>query len=366
MTDVPFPSPKPGLVVHDADGAFNAETPPHLLDDPITPAGRLFVRNNGHWPEIALADPDDWELVIDGEVECPLRLTRRELKARFETVRLVTVLECAGNGRHMLEPPTDGVPWGLGAVGCLEFEGVRMADVLAAAGLRPTAVYLGHCSPDRNLKGTGDALSRGLPLAKGLAPETLVAFSMNGQDLPFAHGGPLRVVAPGFPGSAWQKWLSRLWVRDREHDGARMTGLDYRLPRRPVGPGETPDPADFAVIEDMPVRSLITTLNPAEPVRAGVPLRIGGWAYAGATAVTGVEVSVDGGATWRPARLSPPSSRWAWARFEADWTPPAPGPVTILARASDARGRIQPLTPDNWNPKGYCCNACHRVTVRVG
>ena len=356
---------KPGLVFHEADGAYNAETPPHLLDDPITPVERLFVRNNGQWPKIDVDDPDDWVLTVDGEVERPLRLTRRALKAQFGTVRLVTVMECAGNGRDMLEPETDGVPWGLGAVGCLEFEGVRLADLLAAAGLRETAAYLGHCSPDRNLKGTGDALSRGLPLGKAQAPETLIAFTINGEDLPLAHGGPLRVVAPGFPGSAWQKWLSRLWVRDREHDGARMTGLDYRLPRRPVGPGETPDPADFAVIEDMPVRSLITTLRPGEPARTGQALRIGGWAYAGASAVTSVDISTDGGTHWSPARLSPPASQWAWARFEAQFTPEAAGRATILARASDARGHVQLVTPDNWNPKGYCCNACHRVDLTV-
>ena len=247
---------KPGLITHE-DPSYNAEPPSHWLDEELTPVERLFVRNNGSLDGVDLSSAS-WRLVVDGEVERPLSLTPAELERDFPLASVTTVLECAGNGRSFYRHKTDGLPWGLGAVGCLRFEGVRLADLLARAGLKSSAVYAGHESPDRTAAGK-PALSRGLPIAKALAPETLVAFRVNGVPLPALHGGPLRIVAPGYPGSAWQKWLSRIWVRDREHDGARMTGLDYRLPRRPLTPGETPDPADFAVITGMPPRALITS-----------------------------------------------------------------------------------------------------------
>lgn len=350
---------KPGLIIHEG-GPYNVETPPHLLDDPITPVERFFVRNNGDWPA---ADPATWRLVVDGFVERPLSLSLDELRARFETVTVTAVLECAGNGRSFLAPEVEGVPWGYGAVGCARFTGVRMRDVLHAAGPRPEAVYTAHHSPDRTDTGKV-ALSRGLPLAKALAPETLIAFGMNGAPLPLAHGGPLRVVAPGFPGSAWQKWLARLELRDREHDGPKMTGLDYRLPTAPIRPGETPDPAIFAVIEDMPVKALVT--HPAEgaTARRDAPLEIRGFAWAGHTPVDRVHVSTDGGITWSAAAIEPAEGPFAWRRFRFTWTPDQPGPATVIARAVDAAGRVQPLD-QTWNPRGYCNNGCQRVGVTV-
>ncbi len=350
---------KPGLVTHE-DPAYNAEPPVHGLDAPLTPLSRLFVRNNGAIQDIDLA-PERWRLTIDGEVERPFVLTAAELERAFPIARVTSVLECAGNGRSLYADKTDGLPWGLGAVGCLVFEGVRLADILARARVKPSAVYLGHESPDRTAAGK-PALSRGLPIAKALAPETLVAFRVNGEPLPALHGGPLRIVAPGFPGSAWQKWLTRIWVRDREHDGARMTGLDYRLPRRPVRPGETPDPADFAVIEGMPPRALITSHPAGSIVAAGAETLLGGWAWGHGRAVASVGVSLDGGDRWIEAALAPePDERFAWRRFEARIMAPA-GSFTILARATLADGETQPLEA-MWNPKGYCNNACQRLPL---
>ncbi len=351
---------KPGLIAHEG-GPYNAETPVHWLDEPITPVERFFVRNNGDCPD---ADPATWRLAVDGFVERTLSLSVDDLARDFETVTITSVLECAGNGRSTLDPDVEGVPWGLGAVGCARFTGVRMRDVLAAAGVKPQAVYTAHHSPDRTESGK-PALSRGLPRWKALAPETLIAFAMNGAPLPLAHGGPLRVVAPGFPGSAWQKWLARLELRDREHDGAKMTGLDYRLPTVPVRPGATPDPATFAVIEDMPVKALVT--HPAEGASLAIdaPCEIRGFAWSGHTPVERVHVSTDGGVTWAAASLEAGEGPFAWRRFRFPWIPDRPGLVTLLARAADAAGRVQPLD-QSWNPRGYCNNGCQRVTVAVG
>ncbi|MBP0492572.1 sulfite oxidase [Pararoseomonas indoligenes] len=344
------------------DEALNAETPLALLDAPITPVSRFFVRNNG-----ALPSPETragWTLAVDGAVERPMALSIEDLRTRFEVVSLTSVLECAGNSRHGFKQPVDGLSWAEGAVGCARWTGVRLRDVLHAAGIRPEAVYTAHFSPDRAVGGEGDALSRGLPLWKALAPETLLAFAMNDAPLTFLHGAPLRIVAPGFPGSAWQKWLSRIALRDRVHDGAKMTGYDYRLPSRPVAPGEWPPPEEMAVIEDMPVKSHI--LSPAEgtALRRGQPATVRGHAWSGHVPLAAVDVSTDGGANWQPAGLGQQEGAFGWAPFTLNWMPERAGECRILARARDARGRAQPIDPP-WNPKGYANNACHAVTVTV-
>ncbi len=356
---------KPGLVVH-SDAALNAETPLRLLDAALTPVAAFFVRNNGALP----APPTgEWRLAIDGEVERPLTLDLAELQAQFPVVRVTAVLECAGNGRAGFRAPTDGLQWSLGAVGCAEWTGVRMADVLRAAGVRPGAQYVAHHSPDLATQGPpGPAISRGLPLAKALAPETLLAFEMNGAPLTLLHGAPLRVVAPGFPGSAWQKWLTRLEVRDREHDGMKMNGTDYRLPRVPLEPGKPWGDTPFDVITDMPVRAMITSPLAGFALGPGDPLAVRGFAWGGHVPPARVEVSADGGASWTAAELEsgPEGMAFAWRRFAAELPSPAPGQVQLMARATDQLGRSQPLDSAPWNPRGYCNNGVQVVVGEVG
>ena len=356
---------KPGLHVHE-DPALNAEPPIALLADLITPADAFFVRNNGDVP--ALPPDGDWTLTIDGEVERPARWTLDALRARFETVTLTAVLECAGNGRSQFFPATDGLPWRLGAVGCARWTGVRLADVLSEAGVRETAVYTGHHAPDRMIADPSrPALSRGLPIAKAMAPETLIAFAMNGEPLPRLHGGPLRIVAPGFPGSAWQKWLDRIELCAKEHDGEKMGGTNYRLPTAPVAPGEPLDPSRFAVITDMPVKSLITAPLEGFTVTCGETLTVTGFGWSGAVPLAGVRVSSDGGVSWHEAALEESEGPFAWRRFRAEFVVEREGALSVLAQARDAEGHVQPLEIV-WNPRGYCNNQVHRVggTARAG
>ena len=187
---------------------------------------------------------------------------------------------------------------------------------------------------------------------------------MNDEPLPYLHGGPLRIVAPGFPGSAWQKWLARIAVRDREHDGEKMTGTNYRLPREPVRPGDAIDPARFTVITDIPVKALITAPLAGFAASPG-ELAVRGVAWSGHIPVASVAVSADGGASWREARLEAGADRFAWRRFTALVEASAFGPVTIMARATDAKGGAQPLDGAPWNPRGYCNNAVHRVVGTI-
>ena len=350
---------KPGLYVHDEE-ALNAEPALDLLAEPITPIDAFFIRNNGDLPETGPAEA--WRLTIDGEVERPLVWSIAELRQRFEIVTVTAVLECAGNGRSQFSPATDGLPWRLGAVGCARWTGVRLKDVLQASGVKAGAVYTAHYAPDRNLSDPSrSALSRGLPIAKALAAETLIAFAMNDEPLPPLHGGPLRIVAPGFPGSAWQKWLDRISLRDVEHDGEKMRGTDYRMPQTPVKPGEAIDPARFSVITDMPVKSLITAPAHGFSVAVGSILVVEGFAWSGAIPLAGLRASCNGGASWLEAELEEGEGPFAWRRFRLGFTIEQAGPLSIVTQARDVEGNVQPFeTP--WNPRGYCNNQMQRVS----
>ncbi|MBT8473595.1 MAG: molybdopterin-dependent oxidoreductase [Marinicaulis sp.] len=197
---------KPGLKLL-SDRPLNAETPPHLLDDEITPSARMFVRNNGLAPIVDEAARDAWRLTIDGEVETPLSVSLEDLKNNFETHSFRLQIECGGNGRRFMTPPARGNQWSFGAISCASWTGVRLRDVLQAAGLKQNAVYTGHEGADLHLSGDREKLplSRGVPIAKALEPHTLVAFAVNDGDIPLQNGYPLRLVAPGWPGSCSQK-----------------------------------------------------------------------------------------------------------------------------------------------------------------
>ncbi|WP_201862049.1 sulfite oxidase [Microvirga soli] len=345
-----------------------AETPEEFLDDETTPVARFFVRNNGLLPE-PVADADGWTFSIDGEVERPLHLTLADLKSRFPHKTFRMVLECGGNGRSFFEPKAEGNPWTHGGVGCAEWTGVSLGDVLREAGLKSSALFTGHFGADPDKTGSFEhqAMSRGVPIAKALEEHTLLVWAMNGETLPFIHGGPLRLVVPGWPGSLSQKWLKRIWVRDREHDGPGMTGLSYRLPVHPLAPGEDSKNVETRIIETMPVRSIVTA--PADGVRypAGTrALSVRGAAWAGDDAVARVEVTLDGGATWVEAAMTPPRNRYDWTRWQMSLPLSGDGFYEIFARATDSKGRAQPFRAANWNPNGYGCNVMHRVAVTVG
>ena len=346
------------------DRPINAETPAHLLDDDVTPSNRLFVRNNGGMPGQALAmDASGWTLTIDGEVDRPLTLTLDQLKSDFETVTRVLVLECGGNGRAFFNPGASGNQWTTGAIGCPEWTGVRMRDVLNAAGVKPSAVYTGHYGADPHLSGDPErvALSRGIPIGKALEEDSLIVWAMNGEDLPAIHGFPLRTIVPGYPGSASHKWLTRIWVRDREHDGQGMLGYSYRMPAYPVAPGTEVPTEDMVVMTTMPVKSLIT--SPATCAQlGGRSLSVRGHAWADGP-VASVHVSIDFGQTWREARLDPPPNPYAWQRFSADIELPQRGYYEVWSRATDMEGRTQPVTTPGWNPRGYGNNMVHRIAV---
>lgn len=351
-----------------SDRPLNAETPVTLLDAEITPTEHHFVRNNGHVPQRAeQKDLTGWHLTIDGEVQRPLRLTLEELKRKYPVHTRALVLECAGNGRAGFQPSASGNQWTLGGVGCALYTGALLKDVLKDAGVKSSAVYLGYIAEDPHLSRMPDkdAISRGVPMAKALDEHTMLVWEMNGEPLPALHGWPLRLICPGWPASTLGKWLTRLWIRDRVHDGAKMTGHSYRLPKYPIAPGTKVPAEDMEIIEEMPVKSVIT--NPASgmevPVKQVLALR--GQAWSGFGDVSAVHLSYDFGATWVKCELMKSRDKYAWQRWHARLELPEKGYYEIWARATDRTGKMQPMLVPGWNPSGYCNNAMHRIAIKA-
>ena len=358
---------KQGLIILN-DRPINAETPPHLLDDDVTPARHLFVRNNGLPPALTEVDAENWQLKIDGEA-CgePRSFTLKQLQGDFETHSYQLQLECGGNGRAEYYPPAKGNQWSTGAVGCPRWTGVRLRDVLAACNIRENAVYIGYQGADRHLSGDPDkvVISRGVPLHKAMQAESLIAWEMNGGPIPALHGFPLRLVCGGWPGSVSGKWLHRLMIRDQVHDGAKMMGKSYRVPCRSVAPGTDVADEDMCIIESMPVKSLVTYPKSGICQQRDERLTVRGHAWAGDLEVTRMQVSIDFGMTWQAASLQAPVNRLAWQRWQTEVRFPEVGYYEVWARAQDSSGRSQPMIVPGWNPKGYLNNACHRIAVQV-
>jgi DMSO/TMAO reductase YedYZ molybdopterin-dependent catalytic subunit len=347
------------------DKPVNAETPPHLLDDDVTPIEHYFIRNNGVPPENTSAD--GWTLTVDGEVNEALELSIPDLADRFEVVTLRLQHECGGNGRAGFNPPASGNQWTTGAIGNAEWTGVRMRDVLNAAGVKDSAIYTAHYGADTHLSGDPAKvpISRGVPIWKAMDPHTLIVWQMNGQDIHPMNGAPLRILCPGWPGSTSQKWLTRIQLRDVVHDGTKMTAPSYSVPYHSVQPGADVAKEDFKIIESMPVKSLITYPMSGHTVPTGHrKLRVRGHAWSGDDTVTKMEVSLDFGSTWITADLHAPPNRYSWQRWEAELTFPTKGYYEIWARATNDKGVQQPFVPP-WNPKGYLNNSMHRIAVMV-
>ncbi len=348
------------------DKPWNIEAQAHLLDNKITPNTAMFIRNNGLIPEGI--DAKNWTLTIDGEsVVNQKTYTLEELKSKFEQHTYQLTLECGGNGRSEFNPPAKGNQWTVGAVHCATWTGVRLRDVLEDAGIKNNAVYIGYHSADKHLSGDPkkEPISRGAPMVKSLQDETLLAFKMNGKDIPLAHGYPLRLVAGGWPASVSGKWVNRISIRNKIHDGTKMMGTAYRVPCEPVAPGEKVKDEDMCIIESMPVKSLITYPKSGAVLKDGTSLKIRGHAWAGELEVSKMEYSIDFGATWKECPIETPVNRLAWQHFSASIDFPKKGYYEVWAKATDTQGVAQPMILPGWNPKGYLNNACHRIAIKV-
>jgi DMSO/TMAO reductase YedYZ molybdopterin-dependent catalytic subunit len=316
----------------------NLEFPFQSLDQFVTPAERFYVRNHFAMPKL---DAASWRLKVEGAVERPLELSLDDLKKMTQSTQTAT-LECAGNSRVFLTPAVRGVPWELGAVGNAEWGGVPLAAVLDKAGVKSGAVEVvlegadsGEIRDEPKSPGVIH-FARSLPLDKARKPEVLLAHRMNGAELPASHGFPVRAVVAGWYGMASVKWLTRLVVTERPFAGYWQT-FDYSyFERRDGSPQTTP-------VTAMRVKSAIARPAMREVVPAGRAYRVFGAAWAGESAVAKVEFSADGGATWAAAKLLDKAVPFAWRFWEYEWQAPAkPGRLTLMSRATDEKGRVQP------------------------
>ncbi|MDP1841327.1 MAG: sulfite oxidase [Reyranella sp.] len=349
------------------DKPLVAETQAELMDDSVTPTDKLFVRNNGQVPDVT-GDPKAWKIKIDGEVNTPLELSVGDLMSRFPNVTYQLMLECGGNGRSFFSPEARGNQWTNGGAGCPQWTGVRLADVLKAAGLKSSAIYTGHYGADPTLAGETNkpTISRGMPIAKAMEEHTIIAFKLNGKDMPLIHGAPVRLVVPGWAGSLSTKWLNRIWIRDKQHDGPGMGGFSYRLAKTPIVPGTKGDEKDTVILESMPVRSVITFPADGARLAAGTKkLDLRGQAWAGEADIKTVDISTDYGVTWKPAKVDPAPNKYAWQRFTAAVDLPSAGYYEVWAKATDSKGVTQPFIAGNWNPQGYGANPINRIRVLV-
>lgn len=345
---------------------YNIEAQAHLLDDKITPNAKMFIRNNGLIPKEI--NPDKWVLTIDGEsVQEVKSYSLAELKTKFKPYTYQATLECGGNGRSEFDPPAKGNQWTIGAVHCALWTGVRLRDILKDTGIKDDAVYIGYHAADVHLSGdvNKEPISRGVPIEKANQEETLIAYLMNNKPIPLAHGFPLRMIAGGWPASASGKWINRISVRNKEHDGSKMKGMSYRVPKYPVAPGQEVPEQDMKIIESMPVKSLITYPKTGAVFNKTKILEIRGHAWAGELEVVKMEYSIDFGTTWHPCSLEKPVNRLAWQHFSAKIEFPQTGYYEVWAKATDAKGTAQPMLVPGWNPKGYLNNACHRIAVKA-
>ena len=345
-----------------------AEARPHQLDDDVTPIKYHYVRNNGNLgPMAERMEGAGYRLVVDGEVERPLELSLDDLQRDFPTRTWNLQLECTGNGRAGYDPHPSGMQWSVGAIACSRWTGVSMADVLNAAGVKPTAVYTANHCDDVHLSGNPElaALSRGVPISKAMSPYNLLAWEMNGQPVPAIHGFPVRMVIPGWPGSASAKWISRIQIRDRVHDGRGMTGYSYRINKYPVQAGADVPEDEMEIIHSLPVKSLITRPETETTRALGQSLTVRGKAWAGDRTVSRVDVSFDFGQTWHATQLAEPVNPYAWQPWETEIDFPLRGYYEVWARATDSNGMTQPPIVPGWNPRGYLNNVMHRVAVTI-
>lgn len=335
----------------------NLESPPSVLEHPITPNHLHFVRSHFSTPRL---DAKSWRLRIEGAVARPTEFDLASLQRLPVTERTVT-LECAGNGRVFLTPTERGLQWEQGAVGTAKWAGVSLASLLHRAGLKSEAVEVVLEGADvgevRDPRSPGPiAFARSLPLEKARSEDVILAYAMNGEALPVAHGFPLRAIVAGWYGMASIKWLKRILVSDRPFHGFYQT-FDYSYWDRSSGvPTLRP-------VTRMQVKAVISRPSRGTILMPNSECEIRGAAWAGENKVAQVEVSTDGGRSWQPARLHSEPERMVWAQWSYRWrVPERPGSVKLLARATDEAGQVQPLER---NPDFRSYMICHAIPVEV-
>lgn len=341
------------------------ETPMRWFDRAITPNEAFFVRYHV-FPVPTSVDLATWRLRVSGHVDRPLELSMDELKTRFPRAAVTAVNQCSGNSRGRFSPRVLGGQWADGAMGNAEWVGCRLKDVLAAAGVRQGAVDVTFDGLDKPAFPSVPDFVKSLPLSRALDdPNVIVAYQMNGAPLPMLNGFPARLVVPGWYATYWVKNLSDITVVDKPFEQYWMKPA-YRIPDTPCGcvePGTTPKAT--VPITRMTVRSFLASPASGSRLAAGRPVTLKGIAFDGGYGIREVEISDDGGATWRRASLGADLGPYSFREWSAAWTPPRSGVARVMVRAFNRIGESQGTEP-LWNPAGYLRNVIESVEYRVG
>jgi DMSO/TMAO reductase YedYZ molybdopterin-dependent catalytic subunit len=344
----------------------NYETPLSHFTSEFTPNESFFVRY--HHPDIPEEiDAAQWKLKVGGDgIGKPLELSLNELRSGFEPVEIAAVCQCSGNRRGFSEPHVPGVQWGLGGVGNALWRGVRLKDVLGRVNLRPETVEIVFNGADTPvLAGTPDFI-KSIPLEKALDDNTLIAYEMNGAPIPHFNGFPIRIVVPGWAATYWVKHLDAIEAWTKSFSGFWMKSA-YRIPN-----GKFPIVQHFLSqmtaanepITEMVVNSMITAPEEGHTMRAAETAEVRGLAWDGGYGIRRLEISIDGGETWREAELGKDVGRFAFRAFRFPFTPTRAGAYQVMARASNSVGQTQ-AEKLIFNPAGYHNNVIRPLTINV-
>lgn len=363
------PNDRPLITDYPTKGAMILQrTRPPLLETPFevfdqgvfTPNNRFFVR--WHWANIPTdVNADTFRLAVHGHVNQTLSLSLKDILA-LPRVELAAVNQCSGNSRGYFQPRVPGGEWGNGAMGNARWTGVRLKDVLDRAGVKRGAVQVRFNGLDEPVVPEGPDFLKSLDLDHARDGEVMIAYAMNGEQLPLLNGFPLRLVVPGWYSTYWVKMLSDIEVLDKPDDNFWMAKA-YTIPDTPhasIKPGET----DFksVPINRMVPRSFITNLKPGATVHVGAPTLVRGIAFGGDNGVSRVDVSSDGGKTWQPAQLGADEGKYSFRQWQMQFTPAGHGDQTLMVRCTNSDGVAQPAEA-NWNPSGFMRNVIETTQV---
>ena len=331
------------------------ETPDSALDSWLTPNSVFYIRNHFDSPAISDLQDTDWTIHVEGAIENPADISFSDL-SKFPKRTLAVTLECAGNNRTDLTPKVPGNQFESGAVSTAVWAGVSLSQVISSFEIDTDAVELlfegadsGKPEPEENTQ----HFQRSLPMTVATHPDTILAFEMNGEPIGVAHGGPLRLIVPGWYGMASVKWLQKITVLNTPYEGYFQT---HKYMFRSEENYERP-------VSVMRVKSLITSPSSGTNLKE-FPHSIGGFAWSGNAEIDTVEVSTDGGSTWNPANFVGPSDKYSWRQWTFPWTNPNKGHYTLISRAKDKMGNLQPKE-SSWNELGYEVNGTKPICVNV-
>ena len=337
------------------------ETPFEVFDRGVfTPNDQFYVR--WHWAVIPTeVDVDSFRLSVNGHVDKPLSLSLKDIVDGLPRTELAAVNQCSGNSRGLVQPAVPGAQWANGAMGNARWMGVRLKHVLDRAGVKPGALQVRFSGLDQPVVDGAPKLMKSLALDHARDGEVMIAYAMNGEQLPLLNGFPLRLVVPGWYSTYWVKMLDCIDVLDTPDENF-WTKNAYLIPDTPganITPGQTG--VKMVPINRMVPRSFVTNLKDGATLKAGASTRVRGIAFGGSTGVKAVDISVDGGTSWRPTTLGNDEGKYSFRQWQTEIAPPA-GPVSVMVRCTNSDGLAQPKTM-NWNPSGFMHNGIETLHV---